>query len=84
MLKASSETGSNQGMQTQKVESTMLKAVGYDGERKLLEIVFRDGESVQYFGVPKRSYTSLMSASSKGRYVRDVVLNQYPCEVITA
>jgi hypothetical protein len=69
-------------MQTQKVESTMLKAVGYDGERKLLEIIFKDGEAVQYFGVPKRSYTRLMSASSKGRYVRDAVLNQYPSEVL--
>jgi KTSC domain len=51
------------------VESTSVASVGYDPERRVLEIEFRSGSVYQYSQVPQRVHERLMSASSKGRYL---------------
>lgn len=60
------------------VESSMIKAVGYDPETRLLEVVFNNDQTYRYEGVPPEVYEELMAAESKGRYMRSEIIDVYP------
>lgn len=55
-------------MQREHVDSSMIRAVGYDPRQHLLEIEFNSGRVYQYSDVPQDVFKGLMSAESKGRY----------------
>lgn len=50
------------------VESSNIRAVGYDAERKLLRVVFRDGVVYEGDDVSQELHAAFMAASSKGRF----------------
>ena len=50
------------------VSSSNLASVGYDPDRRVLEVAFNHGGVYQYSGVPKSLYDGLMSATSHGSY----------------
>ncbi|MBQ3646536.1 MAG: KTSC domain-containing protein [Synergistaceae bacterium] len=57
------------------VKSSDLKSVGYDSEKRLLEVEFLNKSIYQYSRVPQTVYNELMNANHKGeyfsRYIRD-------------
>lgn len=55
-------------MNMKKVQSSHLKAVGYDKQSQTLIIEFHGGRIYQYSNVPAFEYEGLMSASSHGTY----------------
>jgi hypothetical protein len=58
-----------ENMQRQLVISSNLQSVGYDPERKVLEVEFKDDGSIyRYSNVPKNIYDNLMQAPSHGSY----------------
>jgi hypothetical protein len=61
------------------VESSMIHAVGYDSKTRVLEVVFNSGRTYCYEGVPPKVYKELMAAGSKGRYMRDAIIDEYDC-----
>jgi hypothetical protein len=67
----------NQQMKLTIVESSMIHAVGYDPKSKTLEVVFNSGRTYIYEDVPPKVYKGLMVAESKGRYMRDEILEVY-------
>ena len=54
-------------MKMQPVNSSRIKAVGYDPAYEILRIQFHEG-TYDYYSVPKHMYENLMSAFSKSRY----------------
>lgn len=60
------------------VESSMIHAVGYDSKKRELEVVFNIGRTYCYEGVPPKIYKELMAAESKGRYMRNEIIDVYP------
>ena len=64
-------------MQRQSVESSMLQEVGYDPERRVLEVEFASGEVYDYYDVPPEVYDGLLRAESPGQYFRDHVRGVY-------
>ena len=50
------------------VSSSNLVSVGFDAEKKILEIEFINGSIFQYYDVPEKIYTGILSATSHGRY----------------
>lgn len=60
------------------VESSMIKAVGYDPETHVLEVVFNSNQTYRYKGVPPEVYEELMAAESKGRYMLSEIIDVYP------
>ncbi len=60
------------------VESSMIHAVGYDSKTQVLEVVFNSGRTYCYEGVPRKVYKELLAAESKGRYMRDAIIDVYP------
>jgi len=55
------------------VESSNVKAVGYDVETKTLQVEFKSGGIYQYAGVQPEMYTDLLEADSIGRFVSQVI-----------
>ena len=55
----------------------MLYAVGYDKDKKELEVVFRSGKIWVYEDVPKDVYKELLESSSIGSFMRDSIIDCY-------
>ncbi|MCS6795434.1 MAG: KTSC domain-containing protein [Raineya sp.] len=60
------------------VESSMIASVGYDEENEILEVEFNSGQVYQYFEVPREVFDELLQAESKGRYMKNSVIDCYP------
>ena len=54
-------------MRLRPLDSEMLIAAGYDRRSRILQVVFRTGETYRYKEVPSSEYDGLMSADSKGK-----------------
>ena len=67
-------------MRLQRVESEMLRLVGYDAHAQLLEVVFNTGDKYQYKEVPASEYEGLMSAESIGQYMHKHIIDHYDYE----
>ena len=67
-------------MKLRPVQSEMLIAAGYDRRSRILEVIFRTGETYRYKQVPPFEYDGLMSADSKGKYMHKRILGRYPYE----
>jgi KTSC domain len=65
-------------MKLETVESSMIHAVGYDAKTRTLEVVFNSGGTYIYDDVPPKVYKELMAAESKGRYMKDEIIDVYP------
>ena len=50
------------------VSSSNIASIGYDANRRVLEIEFLNGSVYQYSSVPESLYNGLMNASSHGSY----------------
>jgi hypothetical protein len=59
------------------VSSSNLRSVGYDEDDETLEIIFHDGGTYRYDGVPSYIYQQLMNAASKGTYFHSHIKNRY-------
>lgn len=70
-------------MQRQHVDSSNLRSVGYDADNQVLEIEFTSGSVYQYYDVPAKVYTALMSASSKGQYHIQWIKHSYRYQKIS-
>lgn len=55
-------------MQREPVTSSKIKSVGYDPERKVLEVEFKNGGLYQYSGVDPQEHADLMAAPSIGKH----------------
>jgi KTSC domain len=60
------------------VVSSMMRSAGYDDAHAVLEIEFVTGTVYRYHAVPKREWTGLMEAESKGRYFDTNIRDKYP------
>jgi hypothetical protein len=59
------------------VDSSSVRGVGYDENRKILYLQYIDGEMYQYFKVPKSDFIDLLSAKSIGRFVNKRIKPYY-------
>ncbi|MGB3495574.1 MAG: KTSC domain-containing protein [Elainellaceae cyanobacterium] len=64
------------------VESSMIQAFGYDETQQILLVIFNSGKTYEYSEVPKNIYEELLMSGSKGSYMRDLVIDCYPCRLM--
>jgi len=67
------------------VDSSMVASVGYDEERRLLQVVFTNGRVYCYEDVPPEVFQGLLEAESKGKYMLANIIDVYsyhrgPCQ----
>ncbi len=65
-------------MQLLTVESRALHAIGYDAEKRVLEVIFNSGRIYQFVNVPAEDYAGLAAAPSKGSYFNTNIRDVYP------
>lgn len=60
------------------VQSSMIQAVGYDAQTRVLEVAFNSGHVYRYTQVPPTQYAGLLAADSKGAYMHEHIIDLYP------
>lgn len=63
-----------------RVESSSIRAVGYDDEHARLVIEYAGGDRYIYYGVPPSAHRELLAAESIGRHLNVVIKPRYPAE----
>ncbi len=71
-------------MERQPINSTSLRAIGYDAGRQVLEVEFRGGGVYRYTGVPPDVYVGLRDAASPGNYFVSYVRDLFPHQRVTS
>lgn len=64
------------------VVSSNIASVGYNAEKKLLEIEFHHGAVYQYVDVPERVYEELMNSAAKGSYFMNELKDKFEYQKI--
>ncbi len=61
------------------VESSVLAAVAYPDEERLLFVEFRSREVYLYLDVPREEFLRLLRADSKGGYFNPHIRDRFRC-----
>jgi hypothetical protein len=64
-------------MRRQSVTSSNISEVGYDGDRRILEVLFNNGHIYQYFDVPPQIHAALIQAGSVGQFLNANIKGSY-------
>lgn len=67
-------------MTLQKVDSTSIRAVGYDPETQVLTVEFRSGRTYEYSDVPLKKHADFMASNSKGKHLNKHIRDAHPCK----
>ena len=59
------------------VESSNIKAIGYNEVDQIMEVEFKSGQVYTYIEVPKPAYDNLMASDSKGACFNVTIRNKY-------
>lgn len=68
------------GMVWYDADSSMISAFGYDEAEQILEVAFHTTGVYRYYDVPLEVFEGLRDASSKGSYMRNVIIDMYDYE----
>jgi hypothetical protein len=65
------------------VQSSHIMRVGYDSDKQLLKIVFRNGGTYHYSNVPDSIFNEIRMAPSVGKYFHQTIKKgNYPFEKV--
>ena len=59
------------------VESSNVKAVGYNKDSSTLQVEFKHGGTYQYFDVPENVFVELLNSDSVGGYLASDIKGTY-------
>ena len=65
-------------MERKRVNSSKIRAVGYDPKSLVLEVEFTDGKLVQYRGVSTEVHRQFMAAPSPTSFFEDKIDESFP------
>ncbi|MCL5257565.1 MAG: KTSC domain-containing protein [Chloroflexi bacterium] len=65
-------------MKRENIESSIIRSIGYDEEKGVLEVEFRSGSVYDYDKVPRQEYDEMMKAPSHGGYFNTHIRDAYP------
>jgi len=68
------------GMVWYDADSSMISAFGYDEANQMLDVAFHRTGVYRYYDVPINVFEGLRDASSKGSYMRSMIIDMYPYE----
>jgi len=67
----------NQSLAEYTLTTTSSSIVDFEYKSQVLKIDFMDGNSYEYFDVPKAVYVKLVNAESRGRFARRHIYNAF-------
>ncbi|MDI9239743.1 KTSC domain-containing protein [Lysobacter sp. LF1] len=63
-------------MDREPVQSQALVSVGYDPDRRMLEVEFEGGAVYRYYDIPPELHAGLMAAPSRGEFFATHIRNE--------
>jgi hypothetical protein len=66
-------------MQIDPIESSNLKAVGYDPATRIMRVVFRSGKTYDYGDVTPEDHELFINSKSKGAHFSKHIRNCHEC-----
>ena len=64
-------------MERKRVNSSKIRAVGYDSKSHVLEVELRDGTVIAYSGVSQEVHRQFMNAPSPTSYYEDKIADEF-------
>ena len=64
-------------MRRKSVVSSNISSIGYDPESRILEVEFNNGSIYHYYGVTEALYNGLMSATSHGSFLHQMIKDRF-------
>jgi len=64
-------------MERKRVNSSKIRAVGYDPQSRVLEVELRDGSVLAYSGVSQEVHRQFMNAPSPTSYYEDKIVDEF-------
>ena len=65
-------------MERKRVNSSKIRAVGYDSKSRVLEVELRDGAIIAYSGVSQEVHRQFVNAPSPTSYYEDKIADDFP------
>ena len=65
-------------MERKRVNSSKIRAIGYDPKSQALEVEFSDGRLIQYRGVSTEVHRQFMAAPSATSFFEDKIDESFP------
>ena len=65
-------------MERKRINSSRIRAVGYEPKSQALEVEFSDGKIVQYRGVSQEVHRQFMAAPSPTSFFEDKIDESFP------
>lgn len=69
-------------MERKRVNSSKIRAVGYDPKAQVLEVEFNDGRVMAYSGVSPEVHRRFMAAPSPVAFFEDRIAEEFPARRI--
>ncbi|MDN3579924.1 KTSC domain-containing protein [Mucilaginibacter flavus] len=67
----------NQTLEAYTATTTLSNIADFEYKSQVLTVTFLDGNTYEYFDVPKAVYVKLINADSPGRFARRHIYNEY-------
>ncbi len=64
-------------MERKRVNSSKIRAVGYNPKSRVLEVELRDGTVLAYSGVSQEVHRQFMNAPSPASYYEDKIVDEF-------
>jgi len=64
-------------MERKRVNSSKIRAVGYDAKSRVLEVELRDGSVLAYSSVSQEVHRQFMNAPSPTSYYEDKIVDEF-------
>jgi uncharacterized protein (DUF2147 family) len=71
-------------VERQSVKSVILRSVGYDATKKILEIEFTSGLIYRYSPVPEKVWTGLVHSPEAGKYFSEKIRPKFHAKLVVA
>jgi KTSC domain len=65
-----------------RLESSVIRAVRYFEQKRLLYLEFSSGAIYRYFEFPPQHYSDFLAADSHGRYFNQHILDRFREEIV--
>jgi hypothetical protein len=67
-------------MERKRVNSSKIRAVGYDAKSRVLEVELRDGAVIAYSGVSQEVHRQFMNAPSPTSFYEDKIADEFSAQ----
>jgi KTSC domain len=70
-------------LEMKKINSGRLRAIGYDGRARILQVLLEDGSTLQYSGVSEDTWRRFSSSGAAWSFYRDNIEEEFAAKRVS-